>query len=417
MTRFDVYFNGVKSGVLEQVEISKFAFTYSKGVKQPISLTMPVRDEPYFAPFLHPVFQVSLPQGRLRALIEADIAKRMASAGDIQVLSVVGSHLVGAIQVVPEGAFLIRNPSPASAENIGEMLSYIAGDGFIARFIEKHANHSGVSGGYDKALMTAAQEGERVTFASEQCIVKFDDSDHPALSLNERYSTLAAERAGLDVPIMRLGQDKSMLIIDRFDTHPTGRYAFEDMCSLLGMSSDHKFMGSVEKVVAAIKSYCSTGKVGDSLRAFFTQYLMCSLMRNGDAHLKNFGLLTKNGETSLSPAFDMVTMSAYAPVVNGRVDDHMALAFNGSKRWLTQKDAYALGARCGLSKGEVDACADRIATAMEHTARSIKMSGSSGKAINSMLNCWQEGLSSFSPETRRDIVLNDPEVFGQQPKS
>ena len=66
--------------------------------------------------------------------------------------------------------------------------------------------------------------------------------------------------------------------------------------------------------------------------------LNCAL-RNGDAHLKNFGIVYDNvlGEARLAPVYDLVTTSVYLP------KDSLALTLNGSTRWPRAKELRKLG--------------------------------------------------------------------------
>jgi serine/threonine-protein kinase HipA len=59
----------------------------------------------------------------------------------------------------------------------------------------------------------------------------------------------------------------------------------------------------------------------------------CAL-RNGDAHLKNFGIVYDDvqGEARLTPLYDLVTTSVYLS------KDSLALTLNGSTKWPTAKE-------------------------------------------------------------------------------
>jgi serine/threonine-protein kinase HipA len=63
----------------------------------------------------------------------------------------------------------------------------------------------------------------------------------------------------------------------------------------------------------------------------------CAL-HNGDAHLKNFGIVYDDvqGEARLAPVYDLVTTSAYLP------KDSLALALNGATEWPSANDLRKL---------------------------------------------------------------------------
>ena len=76
--------------------------------------------------------------------------------------------------------------------------------------------------------------------------------------------------------------------------------------------------------------------------------LNCAL-RNGDAHLKNFGIAYDvQGEARLAPVYDLVTTSVYLP------KDSMALTLNGTTQWPSAKELQRLGeTRMGATPARV----------------------------------------------------------------
>ena len=81
-----------------------------------------------------------------------------------------------------------------------------------------------------------------------------------------------------------------------------------------------------------------THSTGD-LRPLFTLIALNCALRNGDAHLKNFGVVYDNilGGSRLAPVYDLVTTTVYLP------RDSMALTLNGSTRWPSAKGTEASG--------------------------------------------------------------------------
>ena len=74
------------------------------------------------------------------------------------------------------------------------------------------------------------------------------------------------------------------------------------------------------------------------------------LLQNGDAHLKNFGLLYKGiSDINLAPAYDVVCTTAYIE------RDIPALHLLGSKKWWSKKFLLQFGVKyCDLSNAEVN---------------------------------------------------------------
>lgn len=138
------------------------------------------------------------------------------------------------------------------------------------------------------------------------------------MAMNELYSMLAAQRGGIETADTRLSDDGRHLLVRRFDRDAAGnRLAFEDMASLMGLPSSAKFSGSVERIIKTLAAFCEGPLRASAPERFFRQYALAMMLRNGDAHLKNFGVLYSpqggGNDVRLAPCYDMVTMAAYAP--------------------------------------------------------------------------------------------------------
>src|SRR3989441_10629879 len=125
------------------------------------------------------------------------------------------------------------------------------------------------------------------------------------------------------------------LVVDRFDLRPDGTYrGLEDFCVLNARRTDEKYRGSYEtSVMKRFKQFANSPAVlADGEKLFTLIALNCSL-RNGDAHLKNFGIVYDDvlGEARLAPVYDLVTTSIYLP------KDSLALTLNGTPQWPDSK--------------------------------------------------------------------------------
>src|SRR5256885_10860409 len=78
--------------------------------------------------------------------------------------------------------------------------------------------------------------------------------------------------------------------------------------------------------------------LADAEKLFTLIVLNCTL-RNGDAHLKNFGIVYDDvlGEARLAPVYDLVTTAIYQP------KDSLALTLNGTTLWPNNKTLRRLG--------------------------------------------------------------------------
>ena len=131
------------------------------------------------------------------------------------------------------------------------------------------------------------------------------------------------------------------LVIDRFDLRMDGTYrGFEDFCVLNGRRTDEKYRGSYEtSVMKRFGQFANSTHVGEDMEKLFALIALNCALRNGDAHLKNFGIVYDDvqGEARLAPVYDLVTTSVYLP------KDSMALTLNGTTKWASAKELQRLG--------------------------------------------------------------------------
>ena len=88
------------------------------------------------------------------------------------------------------------------------------------------------------------------------------------------------------------------------------------------------------------------------------------VIRNGDAHLKNFGLIypSLSGPVRLAPAYDLVTTPVYIP------QDSMALTLGGSTRWPGRDKLKRLGqSLCELTLSQINHIIDEVLDAVAET--------------------------------------------------
>jgi hypothetical protein len=185
-----------------------------------------------------------------------------------------------------------------------------------------------------------------------------------------------------------------------------------------GLPAREKFTSSVERMIKTIDTFCQGDNKADSLDQFFGHYLLASTMRNGDAHLKNFGLIYDQIQTPrLAPVYDMLSMSVYAPTLpNARdADDGMAINFQGSKRWLRAEMIETLATRCLVRKKRSRQWQEQIAAALVQTSELVLEHLSNYPDDNftsqadRMLELWAIGLETFDTTAAHRVAKNRPQ--------
>jgi serine/threonine-protein kinase HipA len=99
MRRADIYMQGKRAGILEEIEKGKhYRFLYIEDYSgPPVSLTMPVRERSFDFDRFPPFFDGLLPEG---VLLEALLKRRKIDRNDyFSQIVAVGEDLVGAVTV------------------------------------------------------------------------------------------------------------------------------------------------------------------------------------------------------------------------------------------------------------------------------------------------------------------------------
>lgn len=346
------------AGVLHRE--SQYVFNYSADSPDAeVSLTMPLRAQSYSGNALMPVFAMNLPEGYLHDRIARRLAKHVV-LDDMRLLALTGEQQIGRLSFrVPGEPPAPRAPQVGLARLLAEPDSRAMFEFLVDAYFE-----SGVSGVQPKVLMPDADRppslpmDERATVVDSDLIVKSGGDEYPFLAANEFACMDAARRAGMEVPEFWLSDDGMLFVMRRFDLEPTMR-GFEEMSVLLGKHRDpqgnYKYTESYEAITRVISNF-SGAQAPANLQAFFEYLVLCLMVRNGDAHLKNFGLRygkPADGSCRLAPLYDVVTTTVY-PYLNWRtgeerVDRTLALKlFSGARNrnYPTRDEVLEFGRVC-----------------------------------------------------------------------
>jgi serine/threonine-protein kinase HipA len=372
-----VWTDAAEAGLLDRHEErgSTFAYLPETPAARIVSVTMPLRLPSWNVPFgLLPIFEMNLPEGVLRERLRLAFAKATGSFDEFDLLSVVGRSQVGRIRYTGDKEHLYEDVPFQSVDEILERRR----DGDLFRYLlEKFARFSGISGVQPKILLRdesafaeGGQTGKRLSqsYKGATHIVKlWDPNEYPQLAANEYFCLTAATKCGLDVPRFRLAEDGMALVVDRFDLLMDGTYlGFEDFCVLNARRTDEKYRGSYEtSVMKRFGQFANSVNFNEDMERLFTLIALNCALRNGDAHLKNFGIVYSDvqGEARLAPVYDLVTTSVYLP------NDSLALTLKGTTKWPTARELRNLGeTRASCTPARVRQILARIDEAIAETA-------------------------------------------------
>jgi serine/threonine-protein kinase HipA len=406
----NVFVNRVHVGTLLRADpVNLFTYGEEATAARAVSLLMPVVPTPYQAEratVLHPVFDMSLPEGALREALNAMFAKALPVFDDLALLEIVGRSLIGRTRFGPTAAELDQVP----AQNLRDLLASRGTGELFRDLLARYASYSGISGVQPKLLIrddgslatetfSPVHGAPRLTTHGSTHIVKtFDSRKFPGLGANEFLCLQAARRAGLVVPLAELAQDGRVLVIERFDLRPDGSYrAFEDGCALAGRLSRDKYEGSYEQLAGTLASVISSvDGTPAELAKFFRSLVLSIAVRNGDAHRKNFGVLYDDATGAIwsAPTFDVVTTTVYIR------SDSLALTLDGTKRWPTGKRLQRFGVqRCQLTPRTaqqiVREVAEAAASTMDEFDAVAEKDPEAKETIEAMRIVWADGIAGL----------------------
>ena len=376
-----VWTDAAEAGLLDRFGARGSTFLYKPGASpvRAVSVTMPVRLPSWDVQYgLLPILEMNLPEGVLRERLRLAFAKATGTFDEFDLLGIVGRSQVGRVRYTGQNEQLDED---VPFQSVDEILEKGRGGDLLRCLIDKFAPFSGISGVQPKILVrdeSASVSLKKVKHRLSQSyrgathIVKFwEQNEYPQLAANEYFCLNVAGKCGLDIPHYRLAEDAMAMVIDRFDLRPDGTYrGFEDFCVLNARHTEEKYRGSYEtSIMKRFADFANSSHVGEDMERLFTLIVINCALRNGDAHLKNFGIVYDDvlGEARLAPVYDLVTTSVYLP------KDSMALTLNGTTRWPSAKELQRLGeTRLGGSPARVREILERIQDAIAATSKEVR---------------------------------------------
>ena len=368
-----------------------------------VSLTMPVREEPWRWPrSLHPFFQQNLPEGYLLSIIREEFGP-LLDGTDLSLLAIVGSAGIGRVSVTPED---VQPMGALDPFEIKDLLKAENTADHFASLIRRYARVS-VSGMMPKFIAPAertdvpvsAPLGKSALFTSRH-IVKGSDDSTPYLGFNEHYSMKVLGRLGV-VPVARtqMSDDGRVLVVERFDVDSVGTpiCGFEDACSLLGLPAYEKYATTTERVLNAMRPYIAPDRLREQMVQFGWQTLINYVIRNGDCHAKNIALLyTQLSDVKLTPVYDLVTTAAYPRFAA----NPPSLSVGGRKTWAAGKPLTDFfKARLGISpKAYAEMLEQLCDSAVEVGKEVIQAAQNESRwrpVAKQMVHAWNQGMATL----------------------
>jgi serine/threonine-protein kinase HipA len=351
-----------------------FIFRYQEDAlpNTAISLSMPVRADEFRRRDLHPVFQMNLPEGYMLEQLRNRLAKTV-NVDPMLLLALSGSSSpIGRVQVHSEAVDALLGEQQFPGEKLEEILTWDGTVDIFADLLDRYILRAGISGVQPKVLVPEQQDFElrRATSKTSDLIIKSGREEFPGLAINEFLCMSIAREAGISVPEFYLSDNAKLFVMRRFDRddqlNPIG---FEDMAALMGLSADQKYSKSYAAIAKAIRLFCPANNQRTSLDQLFDCVALSCIVGNGDAHLKNFGLLYSEPtqrDARLAPAYDIVNTTAYIP------EDVLALDLVGNKSLFASRQGlleFALTCEVDRPKERIQSLLAAVEVVLERYSR------------------------------------------------
>ena len=387
------------------------SFTYSEdylaqSAARPISISLPLREEPFGPEQTGNFFEGLLPEGFLRRKVAEN--NRADNNDYFSLLELLGAECLGAIQIKGSSYDVIR---PEYRQVDRELMGQLAAEGATLSadlVVESHLSLTGASG---KVGMYKDQEGRwylPIGTAPSTHILKQSHIRYDHIVQNEQLALRTAAAMGIEIPHSEIIQaeygenidgavrneldSRVLLATERYDRDLQGsineidglpvplRLHQEDFAQALGISSSGKYERPgdehMKKMFELLRRY-SAEPIGDQMK-LWDIIVFHYLIGNTDGHIKNFSLIYDSNLRSvrLAPAYDIVSTIVY--------DTHsseMAFSIGGETEWnRLGRDSFERAAEdIGLSKNifmkRFDDMSAGFETALRSTAEEMSSEG------------------------------------------
>lgn len=277
-------------------------------------------------------FDMILPEGERRARIEE--ARKILKTDAFSLLGYVGVNPVNRVRFLAPGAAhdaaLPDLPTPR------EIATCEDGHALFRRLVDELDLRQGIAGVQPKILGRAEHPAKPSpalrNYRGSTHILKASTARFPFLATNEHICQEALRAAGLPVPDNVLSADGQLLLVKRFDVQDDGTLlGFEEAGALMGERAEGKYQRDYGSMFDQLARFVPPADETDTRQDLMKALLLSYLLGNGDAHLKNFGLVYSSyGDARLAPMYDCISTLAY-------IDDDvpaLALSFEFySKAW------------------------------------------------------------------------------------
>lgn len=380
--RLIVFLKGKRIGFIEfDHEANTREFSYDGAylalpTASPISLSLPLQEEPFDSWRTRLFFENLLPPDVVRRKLEKIIHHDHDNY--FAFLKTLGGDCAGAIALYPEDA----DPSERedvlrelSEDEADEVFRALPDSPLLQGVIENY--RISVAGAQDK-LVVRMKDGRfsLPLFGTASTHIVKPGMSRCAFSVeNECFCQRLAAAAGLLAAGSAVSSVKDIryYVTERYDRQETDgrvqRLLQEDFCQAMGVEAERKYQADGGPSASRCFRFLREHSFGlaDQMR-FVDFYLYNFLIGNADAHAKNFSLLTADGKTSVAPIYDAMSTLVYPKVCNT-----MAMEIGGSYAFtdVTRQSFEDFARRCDINPRAVLSRLDELSAKLPKKAAEL----------------------------------------------
>lgn len=366
-------------------------------IKNSISLSLPNTQKIYLYDYKFPPFLESfLPEGYLYEVFKNILSKEYGKVDDYLIFSLLSSNIKSRVEFKSD----LQNSIEFPVWDIDEILANDTNDTFN-NLLQTFLNKNAISGVQPK---TIALLKEKEKLDTKEYIIKTWGDEYQDLALNEYFCLKAVEKAGVKTANIKLSKNNKFLIVEKFTVKNDGSfYGFEEILSLMDKNKESKYDGSYEQIAKSIYAFTTNKK--ESMIAFYKTVVMNYLLKNGDAHLKNFGLLFDDDFKNIfySPVYDVVNTVVYI------YKDKPALMLEDKKIWWSKDTLIKFGqTSCLLTLSEAKEYYQECFEALIWVSGELEeylLKNSDFKIGKMMLDSWKLSMQEVTAKELDDDTI------------
>ncbi|MEI8173798.1 MAG: type II toxin-antitoxin system HipA family toxin [Deltaproteobacteria bacterium] len=404
----DVYFRDRLVGSLRLDEQRRFVFQYeTEWIEDshaiPMSISLPLRLEPYAADSARPFFANLLPEGEIRRLITRRFG--VSERNDYALLEKIGGECAGAFSILPQGLRPAESPgySELDEDELHKIIAELPRKPLLAG---EEGVRLSLAGAQNK--LPVYMESGKVSIArgnsASTHIIKLPIPGFEETVENEAFCMALAGKTGLPVPWVFIRKNMDiLLVVERYDRRrePDGkvvRLHQEDFCQALGILPDQKYESeggpSLQQCFTLIRE--SSIRPAADQKTLLSWVIFNTIIGNADAHAKNLAILYTARGPQLAPFYDLLSTQIYP-----ELSEKYAMKIGGENRadWLQlrhwEKLADALSLKKRFVLKTVRDTAAMIISNAETIAEDFHKSHEDVKIIARILTLIQKRASAF----------------------